>query len=153
MGIIAHFVPFGRHTTRTLWPSTCVEWGLSERPLPHFSHFFLQALKVFFCPSADRLCLRAIGRHAGGMQSPQCQSDSHFTGFASDITNFEVSRCVTFKHLGKCCKQGGSKPVQFRAQRQEWKESSSLFAFKSTSNIFKKETSSHEASNYIVGTA
>ncbi len=54
----------------------CVERGLSERPLPHFSHFFLQALKVFFCPIADRLRLRTTGRHAGGMQPPHCPSDS-----------------------------------------------------------------------------
>lgn len=87
----------------------------------HIFHiFFLQALKVFFCPSADRLCLRAIGRHAGGMQSPECQSDSHFTEtlFESDITNFEVSGCVTFKHLGKCCKQGGRKWYNLQ-RRQE----------------------------------
>lgn len=48
MGIIAHFVPFERHTTRTLWPSTCVERGLSERPLAHFSHFFSPGLKGLF---------------------------------------------------------------------------------------------------------
>lgn len=95
----------------------------------HIFHiFFLQALKVFFCPSADRLCLRAIGRHAGGMQSPECQSDSHFTEtlFASDITNFEVSGCVTFKHLGKCCKQGGRK--RYNLQRKDRNEESQAYS-------------------------
>lgn len=94
MGIISHFVPLERHTTRTLWPSMCVERGLSERPLPHFSHFFLQALKVFFCPSADRLCLRTTSRHAGGMQPPQCQREYWLIEalYASDITHF---KCVT----------------------------------------------------------
>lgn len=141
MGIIAHFVPFGWHTTRTLWPSTVWSEGWVSGRCHIFHIFFLQALKVFFCPSADRLCLRSTGRHAGGMQSPQCQSDSHFieTLFASDITNFEVSGCVTFKHLGKCCKHWGRKPVQFRAQRQEWRESSLLFAFKSTSIYLRKK--------------
>lgn len=57
------------------WLCVCVA-GADWATAATFFAFFFQALKVFFCPSADRLCLRTTGCHAGGMQPPQCQSDS-----------------------------------------------------------------------------